>query len=96
VRRLAEVFIPECESILQTLAEQIPDGDVTIIRRAAHTLKGSSNLFFASRVSELAGQLEDLAKTTTIATIPATFEMLKEESDVMLRALRNFLDLTAE
>ncbi|TWU55421.1 hybrid sensor histidine kinase/response regulator [Rubripirellula reticaptiva] len=96
VRRLAEVFIPECESILQTLADEIPDGDVTIIRRAAHTLKGSSNLFFASRVSELAGQLEDLANTTTIATIPATFEMLKQESEVMLRALRNFLDLTAE
>ncbi|TWU47621.1 Signal transduction histidine-protein kinase BarA [Rubripirellula tenax] len=96
VRRLAEVFIPECESILETLANEVPDGDAMLIRRAAHTLKGSSNLFYAKRVSELASQLEELSIADSLATSPMILESLSEEVNRMLRALNNFLDLTAE
>ncbi len=96
VRRLSEVFIPECESLMETLVKEIPDGDVAVIRRSAHTLKGSANLFFAKRVADLAARLEEMAGEKDLTSSQEVLDELKHESNLMLRAIRNFLDLTAE
>ncbi len=57
VRRLAEVFVMECESLMDIMRAEIPAGDASLVQRSAHTLKGSANLFCAKRVHDAA--LED-------------------------------------
>ncbi|QDT03433.1 Signal transduction histidine-protein kinase BarA [Rubripirellula lacrimiformis] len=92
VRRLAEVFIPECESILATLRNEVPDGDWKLIRRSAHTLKGTSNLFFAERVAELSLQLEQFDPDVQASQIVPVFKQLEAEAERMLDAVRTFLN----
>ena len=67
VRRFAEVFIPECESLMQTLGTEIPDGDPALVQRTAHTLKGSANLFSAKKVCDHAFKIEQIARSKELA-----------------------------
>jgi HPt (histidine-containing phosphotransfer) domain-containing protein len=95
VRGLAEVFLPECDSLMQTLRAEIPAGDATLIQQAAHTLKGSANLFLATRVHDAAYKIERTAKNRDLAHSADDLKVLEQEVQSMLRALNNFLDITA-
>ncbi|TWU41083.1 hybrid sensor histidine kinase/response regulator [Novipirellula artificiosorum] len=86
--RLAEVFVGECESLIKTLDETIPDGDLEQIQRAAHTLKGSSNLFFANQVYASARLVEVAAKEADRDALVGLLEQLKIEVQAMLKVLR--------
>jgi hypothetical protein len=96
VRGLAEVFLPECETLMQTLHAEIPDGDATLIQQAAHTLKGSANLFFATKVHDAAYKIERMAKDRDLSESAEDLQVLAGEVELMLRALGNFLDITSE
>jgi PAS domain S-box-containing protein len=96
VRRLTEVFIPECQSLLATLRKEIPGGDIALVQRSAHTLKGSANLFFAKRVHDLARQIESQARSKGIEHLSDDLLQLEGEVEVLLRSLHNFLDLTSD
>jgi CheY-like chemotaxis protein/HPt (histidine-containing phosphotransfer) domain-containing protein len=95
VRRLAEVFLPECESLLATLHAEIPDGDQAVVQRMAHTLKGSANLFYAKKVYDAASVVERLARDQDPVAADQLL-VLDQEVASMMRALKNFLDITAE
>jgi two-component system, sensor histidine kinase and response regulator len=96
VRRLAEVFIPECESLLQAMHKELPGGDPIQVQRAAHTLKGSCNLFYAKRVSEVAASIEELSQAKDLEAASDRLPLLDKEAEAMLRALRNFLEITKD
>ncbi len=96
VRQLAEVFIPECESAMQTLREEVPDGDPTLVQRSAHTLKGSASLFEATRVFDAAFAVEKLAKEKDLAAAELKFRALEKEVADVLRVLKNFLEVTSD
>ncbi|MFK8112354.1 MAG: response regulator [Rubripirellula sp.] len=95
VRRLAEVFIPECESLMTTLRNELPSGDPATVQRAAHTLKGSSVLFYAKRVEEEAASIERLAQEKDLNAAADRLVLLEKEAELMMRALKNFLEITA-
>ena len=67
VRRLAEVFRGECIDLMQVLHQNIPEGDPLLVARSAHTLKGSANLFLATRVHDAARCIEDKAREGDLA-----------------------------
>lgn len=95
VRRLVEVFLPECEQLMATLRAEIPGGDLGVIQRTAHTLKGSVNLFFAKKVMEEATVIERLAIKQE--SVPESrLLLLEQEVELMTRALKNFLDITSD
>jgi HPt (histidine-containing phosphotransfer) domain-containing protein len=96
VRQLAEVFIVECESIMDAIRAEIPDGDPATVHRNAHTLKGSANLFFAKRVREAAQRIETRSREKGIEDLQADFQKLQDEVEVLLQSLRRFLEVTAE
>jgi PAS domain S-box-containing protein len=96
VRRLAEVFIPECQSLIQTLRDQIPDGDAGLVQRSAHTLKGAAQIFNAKKVSNAAQAIEQSAKSHDLAVAVDELHELEQQSELMLRALKNFLDITSD
>ncbi|TWU23038.1 Signal transduction histidine-protein kinase BarA [Novipirellula galeiformis] len=91
VRRLAEVFIGECESLLKTLVESIPEGELSEIGRAAHTLKGSANLFFAHQVYSLAREIEQCAKEGRRDELATLLKKLQVETAAMLRILKQIV-----
>ncbi|TWT79877.1 Signal transduction histidine-protein kinase BarA [Planctomycetes bacterium CA13] len=92
MKRLAEVFIGECDTLMKKFDEIIPDGDLTEIQRTAHTLKGSSNLFCASQVYETSRLMEVNASEANRDTLPELLGTLKRQVDVMLRVLRRLVD----
>lgn len=91
VRRLAEVFIGECETLLGILVKTVPDGDLTEIGRAAHTLKGSANLFFAHQVYGTAREIEQSAKEGRREDLVKLLKKLNGEAAAMLRVLRHIV-----
>ncbi len=96
VRRLAEVFIPECNGLMKTLAAEIPAGDLALVQRTAHTLKGSANLFSAKKVHDRAFDIEQTAKTGDLEPAVEQLGILQQEVELMLRALDNFLEVTSD
>jgi PAS domain S-box-containing protein len=96
VRRLAEVFIPECEKLMSTLRHELPAGDEHLVQRSAHTLKGSARLFFAERVYHAAFEIENSAHQHDLAAAVGHLPALEQEVELMMRALKNFLDITAD
>jgi HPt (histidine-containing phosphotransfer) domain-containing protein len=94
VRQLAEVFIGECVEIMELLRTAIPDGDPVLVARNAHTLKGSSNLFFAHGVHEMAVKIESKARENDLAGAAADLPQLEAEVDHMLCELKAFLSTT--
>ena len=96
VRKLTEVFIPECEALMHTLHDELPGGDAAVIQRAAHTLKGSADLFAATNVHDKAAEIERLAEAEDLSAAAARLPALDGEVDSMLRALRDFLEITRE
>ncbi len=95
VRRLAEVFIPECQDLIKTLGQSIPDQDVAITQRAAHTLKGASNLFSATPVVNAAQALEAAAQSGEMGNAGELLKTLETQVDKMLGELNQFLETTA-
>ncbi|TWU36702.1 Signal transduction histidine-protein kinase BarA [Novipirellula aureliae] len=86
--KLASVFIAECESLMKKLQALVPDGDLGELQRAAHTLKGSSDLFLAKQVCETSRLIETAAKESNRNDLTSLFETLKPQVNAMLRVLR--------
>jgi HPt (histidine-containing phosphotransfer) domain-containing protein len=59
---LIDMFIAETPRQIEALRRAIREGNVTALRRVAHTLKGSSGNLGADRLSKACGKLERLAK----------------------------------
>ena len=96
LRRLAEVFVPECESLVQTICDQLPEGEAPLLQRTAHTLKGSADLFAAKKLYDLAFQIETAARDQDMSAANNLLPELTEEAELMMRGLKNFLNVTAD
>ncbi|GAA5507019.1 hybrid sensor histidine kinase/response regulator [Novipirellula caenicola] len=96
VRRLAEVFIGECEMLMGILVNTVPDGDLAEIGRAAHTLKGSANLFYAHQVYGTAREIEQAAKEQRREDLVKLLEKLNAEAAAMLRVLRHIVAASSD
>ncbi|QDV69943.1 Signal transduction histidine-protein kinase BarA [Rosistilla carotiformis] len=62
-------------------------GDCQSLARAAHTLKGSADVFAASRVVAISIRLEDLARGKKLPECRALVDELQEEVQAMLECL---------
>jgi CheY-like chemotaxis protein len=58
---IVRLFTEECPSLLDAIRMAIDQGDVTAVRRAAHTLKGAAGTAAAVGIAEAAALLEVLA-----------------------------------
>jgi two-component system, sensor histidine kinase and response regulator len=88
LRRLCEVFHIECDQLLDVMADAIERGDMDEVRRASHTIKGSSKLFSATRVSAVAFEIEQSAKDQQLGEAPRLFSILKSEIAELRAALQ--------
>jgi len=60
-REIAGEYVTQAWGLLAEIAAAIERGDPELLRRCAHTLKGSSRTIGANGVGEMAAQLEKLA-----------------------------------
>lgn len=92
VRELAELMITECARIVADIHQAIDDGDTETLRRGAHTLRGSADVFSAKPVVDVARRLEDFGRSAKLGRAAALLVELDRETERLDRALRALID----
>lgn len=85
---LVDEFATSTEHRLDECRLHVERGNLDELERAGHSLKGSSGTIGASRMRELAAELETAARDGDAATAAATVESLRDALPHTLSALR--------
>jgi PAS domain S-box-containing protein len=91
LKELIEVFFEECPKLMDEIRETMASGDNTALRRAAHTLKGTADIFSAKNVVETALKLEMMARDEKLDGIEETWSSLKKEIAQLQPALKKLI-----
>jgi len=59
---IVKVFIDEAPSVMSGIRQGIDERDTQLLRRSAHTLKGSLRIFECSEAGQQAWQIEEIGK----------------------------------
>ncbi len=87
VLRLSQIFKTEAETLIVQMRDAVESNQAAELHRAAHTLKGSANLFVAKRMSSLAFDIEQRAKVGELSEIRPRIAQLEEEMRVFFNAI---------
>jgi CheY-like chemotaxis protein/HPt (histidine-containing phosphotransfer) domain-containing protein len=88
---LAETFGPECVTLMQQIRSAIDNQDASLLRRAAHTLKGAVNIFCAQPSSEAARRLEFMGRDEDLTEADAAWPALEQEITQLMSAIKQRL-----
>ena len=88
LRELVEVFFAECPKLIQQIRENIDIENGAELRRVAHTLKGSADVFGADGVSQAAHRLEQIGREGEFAGVEAALRVLEGEMERLVSALK--------
>ncbi len=91
LKDLAGLFQGECPKMMKEIREAISKGDTAELRRTAHTLKGSADLFMARPVVEAAFRLETMGREENLDGAEEAWSILEGEIDRLLKALEEYL-----
>jgi HPt (histidine-containing phosphotransfer) domain-containing protein len=78
---LIAVYLHDTPPRLATLHEAVAHTDAEVLRRAAHSLKGSSSQIGAVQVARLCADLEEQASTTDLRGAAETLRRLDDAFD---------------
>jgi len=87
LRELIEVFLQDTPLRLTDLDQALAKSDAPTFIRAAHTIKGSSSNFGATRLSKLAQEIEAAGKTGNLASSVPSCARLRAEYALVAEAL---------
>src|SRR5262249_27846518 len=79
LRELVELFDGDCQQLLAELDDALARGELPRLRRVAHTLKSSLDLFGARAAFEAAWAMERLAQAGDLAGARRAHPALREE-----------------
>jgi PAS domain S-box-containing protein len=85
----------ECPAMLEQLEQAVAQGDSAVVRRAAHTIKGSLRTFEATRAAGLAADIETAGRNADLESISGVVPELKLELAAVLQELAAFSVHTA-
>jgi HPt (histidine-containing phosphotransfer) domain-containing protein len=86
---LVEVFIEECPAMMKAIRDAVETHDAhESLQRAAHTLKGSADIFAAERVVEAAWRLEQIGSSGDLSEAKQAMADLDQEAEALLTAMR--------
>ena len=85
---LAGLFVTEYAKHLEEMKRAIGHGDCSLLRRAAHTLKGSAAIFHADPTVEAALRLENMAHEGDLEDVDKALARLEREAGALLPALK--------
>jgi HPt (histidine-containing phosphotransfer) domain-containing protein len=69
IAELMDTFLGDAPRMLSDMHQALEDGDATVLRRAAHSLKSNSAEFGAMALSSLCRELEELGKAGTFSSV---------------------------
>src|SRR5579859_6993251 len=75
--QIVAAFLIEGPQMIALLEQSIPAGNTAVVRRAAHTLKGSLLIFQAETLQELAENLETLGHEGKLERAPEALAEFK-------------------
>ena len=85
--KMIDLFLTECERLIPEIRGAIDRTDATVLRRAAHTLKGSADCFAARPVVEAAQRLESMGHDNKWDGVEEAWTALLHEIAVLMPAL---------
>ena len=88
LRELIEVYLQDMPGRLADLDHALAKGDAHAMMCAAHTIKGSSSNFGATRLAHLAQEIEFHGKAGNCGPVPSLLPGLKAEFAVVVQALK--------
>jgi CheY-like chemotaxis protein len=91
LRETAALLLEECPRLLDEIRDAQSRGDAERLRRGAHTLKGSADLFGAAAVTAAATTIERLASEGEIAGARRELPRLETEVERLQAAIRSSL-----
>ncbi len=88
LRELAELFVGECPKMVADIEKAIASKDTTSLKRAAHTLKGSADVFAAKPVVVAAYRVEAIGREGNLVGVEDAMVVLKTELELLTPALK--------
>lgn len=85
---LAAAFLEECPKLMNEMRAGVTGRDAVRIQRAAHTLRGSAEIFAARNVSQAAHAVETLARANLLDEIEGPMAELEREVGRLVAALQ--------
>lgn len=88
LRELGELFLAEGPKMMNEIRDAVANRDAAqTLQRAAHTLKGSADIFAAQRVVQTAARLENLGRIGPLEDAEAALVNLEGEFQLLMRKL---------
>lgn len=91
-RGLAYIFLEECQKLTDEIRESISTEDPKTLRRAAHTLKSSAQIFCAHRLASIARELEQFGKTEQVSNAAGLLSALEQAANQSCQAVRKWMN----
>jgi serine phosphatase RsbU (regulator of sigma subunit)/HPt (histidine-containing phosphotransfer) domain-containing protein len=92
LHQVAVAMKAECPSCMEQIDRAMQQSNWVLLRRAAHTIKGSLRLFGPTTAGELAGEIETLAKDGEYQSAKGIIDQLKPEIATFMIELHRFLE----
>jgi HPt (histidine-containing phosphotransfer) domain-containing protein len=96
LREIIEAFLEEVPRQFEAMRRAIEESDAALLRRAAHTVKGSARYFGADQASDLAMRIESLATGGDPKDAIPAVELLEREIARITPLLSSRLALDSE
>ncbi|SDT99573.1 DNA-binding response regulator, OmpR family, contains REC and winged-helix (wHTH) domain [Verrucomicrobium sp. GAS474] len=88
---LVKIFMEDSETYIVTLRKAVAEGNLEVVEKAAHRIKGSSANVSAQLASDAAATIEKTIRATPVLPDAALFDTLYEEVTKARKALAGFL-----
>lgn len=92
LRELAQIFLDESAQWLKRIEKAVADADGEALFRAAHDIKGSTEVFGADSAVSTAKTLERMGRDDALEDADETLGALKAEMVWVRQALEQYLD----
>ena len=92
MKELSDLFLEECPRLMAQIRAALDAGNADDLRREAHTLKGSADLFAAAPTVKAAYHLETIARDQQLDEAEDAWLELKRQVDILLPVLGRIRD----
>ncbi len=92
LKEIAHVFLDDCPRSLAELRDAVARGDCAVVERSAHTLKGASATFGATRLVFAALQIEKMGHARALNGIAPALVAVETALDALRAELKVLCD----
>jgi CheY-like chemotaxis protein len=91
IETIGQDFLDDCPRQMKEIEDALHAAEFASLRRSAHTLRGLAGNFNATRIAELASELEQFDNEADVPEAGLVYSRLQSEIEALNRALVDFL-----